>query len=142
GAVRKLRHDLIESNAKEDSISFWIQKHNRYAALLAREELRSRTQSQASAIEASLGGNPDQRVLALKRAWRRMPLYVRPFLYFFYRYFLRLGFLDGKEGAIFHFLQAFWFRLLVDINIDEVSRANKSSMVRLKPDTTEATERV
>ncbi len=49
-----------------------------------------------------------------------MPLYVRPFGYFFYRYVIRLGFLDGKEGFIFHFLQAFWYRLLVDINRDEL----------------------
>ena len=33
----------------------------------------------------------------MKRMWRRMPLYVRPFLYFAYRYFLRFGFLDGKQ---------------------------------------------
>jgi hypothetical protein len=49
-----------------------------------------------------------------------MPLYVRPFLYFWYRYFIKLGFLDGKQGSIFHFLQGFWFRLLVDIHVDEV----------------------
>ncbi|MEW6214981.1 MAG: glycosyltransferase family 2 protein, partial [Nitrospirota bacterium] len=42
--------------------------------------------------------------------------------YFFYRYFLRLGFLDGKEGFIFHFLQAFWFRLIVDIRLEELLR--------------------
>ena len=78
-------------------------------------------------------GTPDQRSLALKHVWRRMPLYLRPFLYFFYRYFLRLGVLDGKQGAIFHFLQAFWFRLLVDIKLDEMT-----SPVRLKPDTTPA----
>jgi hypothetical protein len=36
---------------------------------------------------------------------------------------LRLGFLDGKEGFVFHVLQAFWYRLLVDINIDEQRRA-------------------
>jgi glycosyltransferase involved in cell wall biosynthesis len=147
GPVRKLRHDLIESNAKEDSIAFWIQKHNRYATLLAREELRSQAEITRSAIEASFVGNPDQRALAMKRAWRRMPLYARPFLYFFYRYFIRLGFLDGKEGAIFHFLQAFWFRLLVDINIDEIRQATGTAdqgatlvgagVVRLKPDTTD-----
>jgi hypothetical protein len=41
-----------------------------------------------------------------------------------YRYFLRFGFLDGKEGFIFHFLQAYWYRLLVDIKIDEL-RSNE-----------------
>ena len=64
GPVLKLRHDLIESNAKEDDIAFFVQKHNRYATLLAREELRWRTESPQSAIEPSLVGNPDQRALA------------------------------------------------------------------------------
>ena len=133
GAVRKLRHDLDEANQKEDDISFWTEKHNRYATLLAREELEWRRGAQRTAIEPSIVGTPDQRSLALKRVWRRMPLYLRPFLYFFYRYFLRLGVLDGKQGAIFHFLQAFWFRLMVDIKLDEMI-----SPVRLKPNTTPA----
>jgi hypothetical protein len=51
-----------------------------------------------------------------------MPPYLRPAAYFFYRYVLRLGFLDGKEGFVFHFLQAWWYRLLVDINLDELKR--------------------
>jgi glycosyltransferase involved in cell wall biosynthesis len=120
GRVKKLRYDLIERNRKEDDISFWIEKHNRYATLLAREELSWRTTLRESAIQPSLVGNPDQKILAFKRLWRRMPLYVRPFLYFTYRYFFRLGFLDGKEGAIFHFLQAFWYRLIIDIKLDEL----------------------
>jgi hypothetical protein len=53
-----------------------------------------------------------------------LPLYARPFGYFIYRYVFRLGFLDGKEGFIFHFLQAFWYRLLVDINRDELRASN------------------
>ena len=126
GAVKKLRHDLIESNRKEDDISFWIEKHNRYATLLAQEELRWRTAPREAAIVPSLAGHPDQKILALKHLWRRMPLYVRPFVYFTYRYFFRLGFLDGKEGAIFHFLQAFWYRLLVDINIDDMLHSGGS----------------
>jgi glycosyltransferase involved in cell wall biosynthesis len=127
GPVKTLRCDLIEANKKEDDISFWIDKHNRYAALLAREELRWRNTPSATSIQPSLLGNPDQKTLALKGIWRRMPLYVRPFLYFVYRYFFRLGFLDGKQGAIFHFMQAFWFRLLVDIKIDEMQREGSRS---------------
>lgn len=49
----------------------------------------------------------------------RLPLFLRPFLYWFYRYFIRLGFLDGKEGFVFHFLQAFWYRFFVDVLIFE-----------------------
>jgi glycosyltransferase involved in cell wall biosynthesis len=120
GPVAKLKHDLIEANRKEDDISFWIEKHNRYARKLALEEFRRRQGQRPDPIAASWTGNPDQRTLRMKKLWLRMPLYVRPFLYFTYRYFLRLGFLDGKEGAIFHFMHAFWFRLLVDINLDDL----------------------
>ena len=122
GRVAKLHNDIIEENENENDISFWIEKHNRYATLIAREELqRGRNDRQASMTPSPIG-NPDQRTLWLKRIWHRLPLYLRPFLYFFYRYFFRFGFLDGKEGLIFHFLQGCWFRLLVDIKIDELKR--------------------
>jgi glycosyltransferase involved in cell wall biosynthesis len=122
GRVRKLRHDLIEENHRENDISFWIEKHNRYAALLASEEFLCRKECRQKPIEPSLMGNPDQRTLWRKQLWDRFPLFVRPFLYFLYRYLLRLGFLDGKEGFIFHFLHAFWFRLLVDIKLEELEK--------------------
>jgi glycosyltransferase involved in cell wall biosynthesis len=128
GRVMTLRHDLIEANRKEDDISFWTEKHVRYASLLAREELEWRTGARGTTIPPSLLGTPDQRTLAAKQIWRRMPLYVRPFLYFSYRYFVRCGFLDGKQGAIFHFLQAFWFRLLVDIRLDEMLQASREGV--------------
>jgi hypothetical protein len=52
----------------------------------------------------------------------RLPSGLRAFSYFFYRYFIRLGFLDGRSGADFHFLQAFWYRYLVDAKVAEVRR--------------------
>lgn len=51
-----------------------------------------------------------------------MPPLIRPFFYFFYRYVLKGGFLDGREGFIFHFLQALWFSLLIDIKYLELKR--------------------
>jgi hypothetical protein len=124
--VAKLKYDLIEANRKEDDISFWIEKHNWYAKKLAVEEFRRRNGQRHDPISASWTGNPDQRTLRMKMLWLHMPLYLRPFLYFGYRYFLRLGFLDGKEGAIFHFMHAFWFRMLVDINLDDLCRHGKA----------------
>jgi hypothetical protein len=125
GPVAKLKYDLLEANLKEDDISFWIEKHSKYARKLALEELRRRRGERPDPIKASLTGNPDERTLQIKKMWVRLPLYLRPFIYFFYRYFLRLGFLDGKQGAIFHFMHAFWFRLLVDINLDDMLRGVK-----------------
>jgi hypothetical protein len=57
-----------------------------------------------------------------------LPLFVRPCLYVTYRYGLRLGVLDGREGFIFHVLQAFWYRLLVDINIMEAGRHTETGV--------------
>jgi len=70
-------------------------------------------------------GSPDDRMRWLKHLWAGLPLYVRPVFYVFYRYVLRFGWLDGKEGFIFHVLQAFWYRLLVDINLDELRAASQ-----------------
>jgi glycosyltransferase involved in cell wall biosynthesis len=120
GPTALLNGDLIEDNRNESEIAVWIGKHNRYAVLQAREEEARKAGAAGLSTRGSAFGSPDDRTRLRKRVWNRLPLYVRPFGYFFYRYVLRLGFLDGKEGFIFHFMQAFWYRLLVDINRDEI----------------------
>ena len=57
-----------------------------------------------------------------ENVYSRLPGGFRAFAYFFYRYLLRLGFLDGKEGTAFHVLQGFWYRYLVDAKLAEVKR--------------------
>lgn len=49
----------------------------------------------------------------------RLPKFWRAKFYFWYRYYIKLGFLDGTEGRIFVFLQAYWYRFLVDSKIYE-----------------------
>jgi hypothetical protein len=125
GNVANLECDIIEDNQKENDMSFWIEKHSRYAEPLAREEYLRRTNLASWPIKPDLFGNPDQRVMWMKRLWYRLPLYIRPFGYFVYRYVFRLGFLDGKQGFVFHFMQALWYRLLIDIHIDEMQARDK-----------------
>lgn len=119
--------DLKEENLKENKIRFWIDKHNRYSDLLAEEEIERRLQLRTQTLQPLFWGTPDERTAFLKQQWWRMPLFIRPFLYFIYRYIFRLGMLDGGRGFIFHFLQAFWFRLVVDIKINELLQAPKYS---------------
>ncbi|HEV8577590.1 MAG TPA: glycosyltransferase family 2 protein [Thermoanaerobaculia bacterium] len=122
GPVGRLRAPLEEWNVKEDSIQFYLEKHLRYAEAFAREERDRRRRNLPWKTAPRFFGIPDERILWLKDRYYRMPLFVRPFLYFFYRYFILLGILDGRNGFVFHFLQAFWFRLVVDIRLEELLR--------------------
>jgi len=49
----------------------------------------------------------------------KLPIGFRAWAYYIYVYYFRLGFLDGKEGRIFSFLNAYWYRFLVDAKIYE-----------------------
>jgi glycosyltransferase involved in cell wall biosynthesis len=110
---------LIEENLKENDISFWINKHNRYSDLLGDEEQNRINTKRRLETPANIWGSPNERNAWLKRIWWKLPRYFRPCLYFTYRFIFRLGFLDGKTGILFHFLQGFWFRLIVDVKIEE-----------------------
>ncbi|RYY07232.1 MAG: hypothetical protein EOP43_03885, partial [Sphingobacteriaceae bacterium] len=111
---------LMEENLKENKISFWIAKHNIYSDLLAHEEVERLQKARLQTLKPKLFGTPDERTALLKNWWWKLPRYWRPAIYFLYRFIFKLGFLDGKTGIIFHFLQGFWFRLIVDIKIDEL----------------------
>lgn len=105
----------------------WTARHNRWSDAETEELMEPRLEGR---VQPRLNGNPVER----KRYWRglynRMPLFVRPFALFFYRYFLRLGFLDGAEGFIFYVLQTFWFRFLVDAKSFERGRATRRDSAR------------
>jgi glycosyltransferase involved in cell wall biosynthesis len=122
GNVGTLEHDIIEQNLKEDNVDFWIKKHLRYADLLAMEDARRRNGQSPTTVKASLFGTPDERAEWQKQTWAALPRFVRAPAYFIWRYFFLLGFLDGKQGFAFHFLHAFWFRLVTDLKIDEQRR--------------------
>lgn len=111
---------ILEENLKENNISFWIGKHNRYSDLVAQEEVERMQQLRTQTLKPRFFGSPDERTARLKQVWWQLPRYVRPVIYFFHRMVFQLGILDGRTGVIFHFLQAFWFRLVVDIKIDEI----------------------
>ncbi len=94
----------------------WTARHNRWAD---GEVAELDAGEQTGRISPAAYGNPAERKRFLRQQYDRMPLFVRPFALFFYRYFLRMGFLDGTEGFIFWVLQTFWFRFLVDAKLWE-----------------------
>ncbi|MDO8557242.1 MAG: glycosyltransferase family 2 protein [Candidatus Jorgensenbacteria bacterium] len=127
GESRRLKNDFIDDNRK--GLEEWVAKQNRYSTREARELMGLAKEEQLS---ARFGGEQAERKRWIKQnLYGRLPLFVRAFAYFFYRYFLRLGFLDGKEGFIFHLLQGCWYRFLVDAELYEMRGKGGASLQNL-----------
>jgi len=107
-----------------NSVSWFIDKHNKYATRemvdIMLKKINSSSKDKVSR-ETGLG-------IWLKRfvkqsIYMKLPYFVRPFLYFCFRYLFQLGFLDGARGFAYHFLQGFWYRVLVDVKCLEADIA-------------------
>jgi hypothetical protein len=109
------------------SISDWIAKHNRYATLEALELLKVEDSSQEIPASFWRATQVERKQWLRYRVWNRMPPLLRPVLYFVYRLILCGGFLDGPRALIYHFLQALWFPLLIDIKYLELRAASRPS---------------
>ena len=119
GKSIKLEHDFVDHNLK--SLSAWVDKHNYYATRESADLLNMIYGfKKDDDVEPIFSGSQAQRKRWLKIKYSKMPLFIRPFLYFQYRYFIRLGFLDGKQGLVWCFLQGFWYRFLVDSKLYEI----------------------
>jgi glycosyltransferase involved in cell wall biosynthesis len=94
----------------------WTARHNRWSDGEVAELDAAESQGR---VKPNARGNPAERKRYYRGTYDRFPLFFRPFALFFYRFFIRLGFLDGTEGFIFWVLQTFWFRFLVDAKIWE-----------------------
>lgn len=115
----QFQHDLVDHNL--NNLTWWTHKHNQYAIREAIDLLNIRYNfDEAARVEPKLFGSQEQRTRFLKIQYASLPLFTRPFLYFLYRYILRLGFLDGRPGLMWHFLQGLWYRFLVDAKLYEV----------------------
>lgn len=55
----------------------------------------------------------------------KFPLFVRAWLVFIYYYIFAFGFLDGKEGFVYHWMYHRWYRTLVDAKIFEQLKYNR-----------------
>jgi glycosyltransferase involved in cell wall biosynthesis len=100
GATAQLKNPIIHHNV--ESLSRYIQKHDEYSNWEARVLLQGEKNS--AELPPALFGTQAQR-----RRWLKKKLYAvpgSPVLLFLYRYFLRLGFLDGTAGLIYCGFQA------------------------------------
>jgi len=119
GRTLYAEHDFLEDN-RQNHLKYWLRKHDDLSDGEIRDTLLE-THNTNSDLPPALFGSKVQRTRWFKvYLYTKTPLFIRAFLYCFYRYVIRLGFLDGIPGLIFHVLQGFWYRFYVDARIYEI----------------------
>ncbi len=123
GRAITFQHDFCDENLND--LAFFTVKHNKYATREAIDRLNAEyglfprdeaVEKGASSLQARL------KRLVKERFYNRLPFGVGPLAYFLWRYIFQLGFLDGREGLIYHCLQGFWYRFLVEARVMELRR--------------------
>ena len=117
GKSIELKHDSYHRDYKD--LNAWIDKHNKYSSREVKDyflntNLESKQLNKSAKIKRFIKFN----------IYYKLPLGTRAHLYYLYRYYFKMGFLDGKEGKIFAFMQAYWYRFLVDAKIFEKKNNN------------------
>ncbi len=118
-------HGVFEDRNLHD-LGFFTAKHNAYAVREAVDVLIQRHRlaaEDAGVLEAKTSGQAKAKRWIKQRVYNRLPFGVGPFALWVYRYFAKLGFLDGREGLIYHTLQGFWYPFLVEAKVLEYEKA-------------------
>ena len=115
GKVIEMKQDCLHFDFK--NLEYFINKHNWYSS---RE-----TVDYFENLEKKRSKNElDFKTWLKMRVYYKLPLGMRAHIYYIYRYYILGGFLDGKPGKIYAFLQAYWYRYLVDAKIYECETMN------------------
>lgn len=116
----QLTGHIVDDNL--NNTRWWTDKHNKYADREMIDILDKKYQlftSDDTLKNNSEGSQAKIKRMVKERLYNKLPIFVRPLLYFLYRYFIRLGFLDGTKGFAFHFMQGYWYRSMVDLRVYE-----------------------
>lgn len=131
GETRSMRGGFSDINLND--LSFFTDKHNKYATREAIDVLSRRyglTEQDEALNSRSASRQASWKRAMKERIYNRLPLGTGPLLYFLYRYIFQLGFLDGRQGTIYHVLQGFWYRFLVDAKVYELERGMAAANAR------------
>lgn len=131
---RTVSVDGDQTDENLNDLTWWSDKHNKYASREAVNMLLMQYEMDADAegVRPKFFGTEAERKRWLKVRYARMPLFLRPLLYFLVRYVVKRGFMDGKEGFVWYVLQGFWYRFLVDAKIYEIKRRHGFDREKLK----------
>ena len=118
GETVTFKYDFIDNNK---SLEWWIGKHNWYSnkEVLEQQTRAAKVSGEITVEETSTSMQAKIKRFIKNHGYYSLPKFLRAHLYFIYRYYFRFGFLDGTEGKIYTFLQAYWYRFLVDAKLYE-----------------------
>lgn len=101
-------------------MSHWLERHNSYSTLEARQILENRRgQASFSIVKAFTAREFHERRFHQKELFYRLPL--RPLVKFALLYVARGGFLDGRAGLTYAVLQSI-YEYMIQLKVDELSR--------------------
>ena len=126
GKQKKIKGLILDESLI--SLKEWSNKHSNYAVkealdyFLSQQKLLSNNQ-----LKGKVFGTNEELIRFFKKIYTSFPLFVRPPLLFVYKFILKGGFISGREGIIWCFLQTFWYRFLVDTIIYECKKVCKQT---------------
>lgn len=129
GRIGELKNAFYDDN--QNGLTWWTQKHNGYATREAVDLLMAEYDLNPD-LGVSNTGEHSKAIRRQKLKYLKLPIFWRCFGFFCLRYFVRLGFLDGKEGFLWHFLQGFWYRTLADAKVYELKKRFNFDDERIK----------
>ena len=110
GRDYRLKGEFADDNL--NAMDWWREKHRGYARREAQDALAF--------------ARGELRFKPAKETYYRMPRYLRAFIYFSIRYFLKFGFLDGYAGWMWNFWQGLWYRWIVDREIGRLKHSGEA----------------
>ena len=125
GRIGYLKCHFIHYNFSK-GIREWFERHNCYSSYEAAENIRAFNDHPVR-LRNVLSSDRNTRRLELKNISFRLPF--RPFIKFFFMYFVNLGFLDGRAGLTYCTLQSIYEYMIV-LKVRELRRPDLTAADR------------
>lgn len=122
--AHKLRHDDHKPLAE------WFVKHVRYA----RREARHRLDGNDDALSGFSPRTKAGRAVGVRWVYNKLPLFIRPFLFFSRTVVVQSAWRDGLPGIFYAGMQSLWYPLMIDLFIYEARWHAKLSREAHAPD--------
>lgn len=123
GSAGFLTNPLMHENLK--GLDAFLDRHARYADLEAREIIKDRSGQTAGQRRGRLLGTwPERRRFLKTRIWYQLP--ARPAVRFVWMFFIKRGFLDGRQGLVYCQLIAA-YEAMIDARLLELERGSSGT---------------